>query len=125
MPTLVAVDGSEHGLDALALGRRLCAATAGELLVATVTPDAAEGERRLARFGRDGRTLHLDSVDPAVALAAAARDHDAALVVLGSSQRGRAGRVVPGTMERLLASGQHAVAVAPRGFWRVGDHPPL
>ena len=80
-----------RGRDALALGRILAQALDGELAVLT----AAEGET----------------------LAAAAREQDADLVVLGSTHRGPLGRIVPGTtMEHLLSGAPVAVAVAPPRF---------
>lgn len=89
--TLVGYLDTERGRDALALGRILAKARGGGLGVATVP----EGE----------------------ALAAAARDRGADLVVLGSTHRGPLGRVVPGTtMEHLLTGSPSAVAVAPPGF---------
>lgn len=125
MPTFVAIDGSDRALDALALGRRLAEAKGGELVIATVTPDPAEGERRLARYLREARTIHLESADPAAALHRAAREHGAAFIVLGASGRGAAGRALPGaTVERLLALGDLAVAVAPRGYWWAAGRSP-
>lgn len=82
---------TEHGRDALALGRILARARDAELGIVTVP----EGE----------------------ALATAAREQDADLVVLGSTHRGPLGRIVPGTtMEHLLSGAPVAVAVAPPGF---------
>jgi nucleotide-binding universal stress UspA family protein len=87
---------SERGRDALALGRILARALDAELGVATV----AEGET----------------------LAAAAREHGADLVALGSTHRGPLGRIVPGTtMEHLLAGAPVSVAVAPPGFAERAD----
>lgn len=93
MPATVLVGylDTERGRDALALGRILAEARGAALRVATLP----EGE----------------------ALADAAREQGADLVVLGSTHRGPLGRIVPGTtMEHLLGGAPCAVAVAPPGF---------
>ena len=53
------------------------------------------------------------------------RREDAALIVVGSTHTGRAGRVLPGsTAERLLHGSPCPVAVAPKGYTqRPGDEP--
>lgn len=82
---------TQRGRDALTLGHILARARDAKLDVITL----AEGEN----------------------LAAAAREKDADLVVLGSTHRGPVGRIVPGTtMENLLSGASCAVAVAPPGF---------
>jgi nucleotide-binding universal stress UspA family protein len=82
---------TERGKDAMALGQILARAEDAKLEMVT----AAEGE----------------------ALAAAAREKGAGLVVLGSTHRGPLGRIVPGTtMEHILGGAQVAVAVAPPRF---------
>jgi nucleotide-binding universal stress UspA family protein len=53
------------------------------------------------------------------ALHALARERDAALIVVGSTARGRPGRVLTGsTAERLLQGAPCPVAIAPRGYER-------
>ncbi|MDA0167449.1 universal stress protein, partial [Solirubrobacter ginsenosidimutans] len=53
------------------------------------------------------------------ALHAFARDEAASMIVVGSTARGHAGRVLPGsTAERLLHGSSCAVALAPRGYTR-------
>ena len=53
------------------------------------------------------------------ALHTLARDEAASLIVVGSTARGHAGRVLPGsTAERLLHGSPCAVALAPRGYVR-------
>jgi nucleotide-binding universal stress UspA family protein len=53
------------------------------------------------------------------ALHAFARDEGASMIVVGSTDRGHAGRVLPGsTAERLLHGSPSAVALAPRGYTR-------
>jgi len=91
---------NERGRDALALGRILAKARDSELRIVT----APEGE----------------------ALATAAREQDADLVVLGTTHRGPLGRIVPGTtMERLLGGAPCAIAVAPPGFGERADGEPV
>ena len=83
----------------------------------------AEGER-LAEAARDAfaesepvETVFVRSASPARELISEAADRDAAAIVVGSSHRGRAGRVLPGGVgERLLSGAPCAVLFAPRGF---------
>lgn len=95
---LVGYLDTEQGRDALELGRVLAGANHAEMLVVTAA-------------GEDGRDL-----------AGLARSEAADLVVLGSTHRGRLGRVVPGaTASRLLGEAPCAVAVAPPGFGKAAD----
>lgn len=63
-------------------------------------------------------TLHAEpSTSRVRGLRAAAGKLDASLLVVGASQRGRVGRVVPGaTAERLIHAAPCALAVAPRNY---------
>jgi nucleotide-binding universal stress UspA family protein len=67
--------------------------------------------------------LHAEaSSSPVRGLHDAAAALDAALLVAGSSHRGRLGRVMPGGVgERLLHSAPCAVALAPRGYTGADD----
>lgn len=90
---IVGFKDTPQGRDALRLGQLLARASGAEMLVATVP----------TKRGRD--------------LADLTRTESADLVVLGSTHRGRVGRVLPGAMAyRLLGEGPCAVAVAPPGF---------
>lgn len=86
---------------------------------------------QLRRFGEqliaDGATPLLEGVEfrrrvvlddsPARALLTLAASEESAILVAGSSRRGRAGRVFSGSIPtKLLSGGESAVAVAPEGF---------
>jgi nucleotide-binding universal stress UspA family protein len=62
-------------------------------------------------------TMHVGRGSPARVLHEKAEELEAALLVVGSSHRGRLGRVLTGsTTSRLLNGATSAVAVAPRGY---------
>ena len=136
---IIGVDGSERSEDALAFGRMLAVASGAPVTLATAYPwDVPtiyhgvgdyddflreEAEATLAR--RSDPLRDLPSVEtraipdssPARALQQLAEEQDAGIIVLGSSHRGRLGRVLPGsTAERLLHGAQCPVAVVPNGF---------
>ncbi len=134
-------DGSDQAGDALALTRLLAGPTGAHVLVACaypyqpLGPAAApigefasavreEADRALAaaRAGLgDGagtvETRPVPDSSPARALQHLAEDEDADLVVVGSTHRGRVGRVLIGAVpDRLLHGAPCAVAVSPLGF---------
>jgi len=133
---VVGIDGTERGLEALALARLLAVASGATLVVAAVhgldlrgdpevgmTPILRENaERRLDALeespsgaGWERRVIGAGS--PAHGLHDLAVDEAASLVVVGSSHRGALGRVLPGSVgERLLHGSPCPVAVAPRGY---------
>lgn len=115
---LVGFDGSPHGEAALALAAALTARD-GEVIVCCVqSPRTAAGRldpstprldlagaQRCVERGREllpeatlGHTLILEAGDVAPALLDAAGFHDAELLVLGSSHRGRAGQAILGSV---------------------------
>ncbi len=138
---LLGFDGSDQAADALALTRLLAGPTGARVQIACAYPyqplgptaepvgefaDAVreEAERALAaaraglgdRAGTVETRLVADS-SPARALQHLAEDEDADLVVVGSTHRGRVGRVLIGAVpDRLLHGAPCAVAVAPLGF---------
>ena len=143
-PCIVAgFDPSPSGYDAVALGRQLATAAGARLIVAHVYLEAVSAievmpppellaERRneaLARVERAHVVLEgFEPWEPVVyATEPAARGlHEVAeragaeLIVVGSTHRHGAGRVIPGaTAERLLHGSACPIAVAPAG-WR-GD----
>jgi nucleotide-binding universal stress UspA family protein len=139
-PVVVGVDGTDSGLDAAALAVRLAKATGAPLLVVCVYPEEprpgagpdaevrrhadAALEAARASLGADGTAEFraMPSTSPARALAELAEQDGAAVVVVGSSNRGAIGRVVSGsTAERLLHGTACPVAVAPRGYRRRTD----
>src|SRR5512139_1706672 len=146
---IVGYDSREEASDALSLGQALAEADAAELHVAVVLPrshvpfeEAIAGgalseqlDERL--FGRAERTLGsgeftrasldggLGGRSAARALYEYAEVQDADLIVVGSSHRGKLGRVLPGSVgESLLRGAPCAVAVAPRGYARA-EHPAI
>jgi nucleotide-binding universal stress UspA family protein len=139
-PILVGYDGSDEARDALALARVVATAARVPLVLTWVEPvgpfdipydavfqpiqaraeDAlAEVAQTLRREGFEVRTRVglLGSV--AEGIHEFAEEASAQLVVVGSSHRGRVGRVLAGTVgTRLFHGSPCPVAVAPRGLAR-------
>jgi len=138
---VVGYDGSGGARDALSLARELARADDAELLVACVwvsnplLGDALAGAGGLpgwfaTRFtevkaqlgGAAFRRFDLTNLSAPAALVELAEIERAEIIVLGSTHRGRVGRVVPGGVgERLLEDAPCAVAIAPRGYAH-GEH---
>src|SRR5262245_52473750 len=81
----------------------------------------AGGDRALAHLRGDTGVQTRCMVDVSVprALHDFARKQGSGLIVVGSTHRGRAGRVLPGsTAERVLHGAECAVALAPKGYRR-------
>jgi len=145
-PILVGYDGSEQSRDALALAKQLARATDSWLLLTWIEPvgpldlpyeavlrpiqdRAEEALDEVARHLRDEdyavgtRVGLLGSV--AQGIHELAEEESAELVVVGSSHRGRVGRVLAGTVgTRLLHGSPCPVAVAPRGLADAGQWRP-
>ncbi len=140
---IVGFDASEQSDDAMVLGQALAKAYGAELHIAIVLPrtripfeEAIAGgplsaqleerlyesaERRLggSEFVRASLDGEVGGRSAARALYEYARDCDADLIVVGSSHRGKVGRILPGSVgESLLRGAPCAVAVAPRTFAR-------
>ena len=140
---IVGFDASEQSDDALILGQALSKVDGAELHVAVVLPrtripfeEAIAGgqvsaqleeqlyesaERRLgkAKFVRASLDGEVGGRSAARALYEYAEDQDADLIVVGSSHRGKLGRILPGSVgESLLRCAPCAVAVAPSGVAR-------
>ncbi|HYN91079.1 MAG TPA: universal stress protein [Thermoleophilaceae bacterium] len=142
MSIVVGYDGRPEGRDALVLGASLARALHEPLLVASVFPSPetalgltavelrAEAERTAAE-GLAELPEDVEATDAVVPGRSAAQGlHDLAeteqpgAVVVGSSHRGRLGRVLAGTAASgLLATSPCPVAVAPRGLARQGGAP--
>jgi nucleotide-binding universal stress UspA family protein len=139
---IVGYDGSDQARDALALGRSLAKSTSATLLLAHVfrhdIPIApgwqqhidavrAGAEKQLAEATRtlvdlDVETQAVGSSSAAWGLQDLAESEHADVIVLGSSHRGRVGRVFMGSVsDRLFHGSPCAVAVAPRGFSQRSD----
>jgi len=136
---LIGVDGTPDGLDAIALANRL-AEPGGHLTLAHVYPGRPTPGRVSDRlFHAFYERAHADSIRlleaareesgvsaglvalgaPSVGrgLHTLAEEHEADLLVVGSSGRGAVGRVVIGDDTRASLNGATcAVAIAPRGY---------
>ncbi|MBK5218358.1 MAG: universal stress protein [Thermoleophilia bacterium] len=133
---IVGFDERPASRDALALGKALCEKTAAELIVASVRaywPEligpgdyarvVAEDEAWLSReatkvLGTQPFSTHVIAGGHETGgLKEIAAGENADLIVLGSTHRGRLGRVLPGSVgERVLNNSPCAVAIAPRGL---------
>ena len=130
MKVIVGFDGSAESRDALALAKQIVEPAAAELHVAAVlwVDDPDDHRERCERLFSQARSElgpqrflehPIRDVSAPKALHELAVAESADLVVLGSTHRGTAGRVVFGSVaERLLQGGPCAVAVAPKGFGR-------
>jgi nucleotide-binding universal stress UspA family protein len=132
---IVGFDGGEESRDALRLGdwvARSCDARLGvafvdeidtltqvgvenlesrESLYAQVFDQAAE------QLGNDEFARHTLIGSVPLALEVVAEETGADMIVVGSTHRGKAGRVIPGSVgDRLLSGAPCSVAVAPRGY---------
>lgn len=133
---IVGVDGRSGGRDACALARALSGPGTVLVLVA-VGPDEparwrgpSDGDRiawsgdALAALeslrddaGIDGELFALPDASVGRGLRRAAEDRHADLIVVGSSHRGRVGRILLGDDSRAVLHGASCpVAVAPRGY---------
>lgn len=136
-PILVGFDGSEHGRDALALGRALAATLSTRLVVVIAytperwlwAPGTAEPmdqhERELVMARAEAAFSGQDRVEfrtvawpsAAGALHAEAERERAQIIVVGSSHRGTLGRMLLGTVtQEVLDAAPCAVAIAPPGL---------
>jgi len=136
-PVIVGFDGSEHGSDALALGRTLADRLGtGLLVVIAYTPEKwrwapgtaspmDESERKLVVARAEAALSGLDDVEvrtvgsgsAAGVLHAEAERERAPLIVVGSTHRGVVGRVLFGTVtQEALDAAPCPVAVAPVGL---------
>jgi nucleotide-binding universal stress UspA family protein len=144
---LVGVDNSERSEDAIAFARRLTDASGAEILVACAYPYSDSPSRASNLAYREalrddaleivetmaghvgGTSEHVQIVvtpnpSPPHALHKLADAERAALIVVGSTHTGRAGRVLPGsTGERLLHGSPCAVAVVPKDYQKVATAP--
>lgn len=133
---LVGFDERPASRDALALGKALCERTGAELIVASVRPywpeliGPAEYARAVAEdeawLGREAiKVLGEQRFSTSViagghetsGLKEIAAAEQADVIVVGSTHRGRLGRVMPGSVgERVLNNAPCAVAIAPLGL---------
>jgi nucleotide-binding universal stress UspA family protein len=139
---IIGVDGRAESRDAVQLASELAAGTGAELDVAAVLDysplpiDLEPYEVALRdHFERifeqvsaqdPGLTYtphRLTGPSPAGSLSGLAEELEPMMIVLGSTHRGRLGRVLPGSLgDRLLGGGPSPIAIAPRGYAKTG-HP--
>ena len=136
-PIVIGYDGSEHGRDALALGRALGATLSAPLLVViaytpqqwlwapgTAEPMDEPAREQLLEQARaafpDEDAVEIRTVaspSAAGALHAEAERVGASIIVVGCSHRGRMSRALLGTVaQEVLDAAPAAVAVAPAGL---------
>ena len=136
---IVGVDQSEGSNDAIALASSLAGITGAELMLVNVFPYDTRPSRALnsefeAYLRQDSEELlerlsgaldasvetkAVPNTTAAHGLHELAEQEDAALIVVGSTHTGRAGRVLPGsTGERLLHGSPCPVAIVPKGYTR-------
>ncbi|HSD82205.1 MAG TPA: universal stress protein [Solirubrobacteraceae bacterium] len=128
---VVGIDGTDRGLDALALARGLADPGATTLHLVAVGTDRARAEHDLAA-AHDAAGDDLPVETWAVARHSAAHGlHDACedlradLLTVGSTHRGALGRTLLGGVgEQALHASPCAVAVAPLGHRQGGGSPP-
>ena len=136
-PILVGLALRDDDAAVVALAHELATATGAPLafchaypfqpLIAIPPPEwvqelQAQCEARLRSAAGDAPAICRAGPSPAGALHEVADELGAALIVVGSSHRGRVGRVLPGGVgEHLLHSAPCPVAIAPRGYAQPPD----
>ena len=116
-PILIAFDPLRDDRGPVELGLVAHELTGAPLIVATVSPVEQEVEQPSLPVPFEFE--RLTDVSPPQALHRAAEESGAGLIVVGSTARSPAGRVLPGsTAQRLLSGAMCAVALAPRGWER-------
>jgi nucleotide-binding universal stress UspA family protein len=93
--------------------------TGADVIVAAVADETIEPALSRLRDELGIQTRIITHASVPHALHTLAHDESASMIVVGSTARGHAGRVLPGsTAERLLHGSPCAVALAPRGYVR-------
>jgi nucleotide-binding universal stress UspA family protein len=123
-PILVGYDVERGDRAPLEFGLAAASFTEAPLIVACVQGPAQSLDSVAYELRRDGIDVDvrpLAGPSAARALHEAAEEFGAALLVVGSTERGRIGRVLPGsTAERLMHGAPCPIAVVPRG-WKRSD----
>jgi nucleotide-binding universal stress UspA family protein len=142
---VVGYNGTPQGEDGIALGVRLAEATGAAVILGYVYPQQPpwfsstrpyqralrdeirgvfDAARKLVPDSLHIQTLTLGSGSPARGLHDLAEGESADLLVLGSTHRGAAGRVLVGTVaETLLTGAPCAVAIAPHAYRERASEP--
>jgi nucleotide-binding universal stress UspA family protein len=140
---LIGVDNSGRSEDAIAFGQRIADAAGADMVIACAYPYTDVPSRAANAALRDNAldtaktmasylaadpervwTVVTANPSPAHALQKIGDTQRAALIVVGSTHAGRAGRVLPGsTGERLLHGAPCSVAVVPNGYHKRASEP--
>ncbi len=116
-PILIGFDGTDGGRDALELGRVLNAIQGSPTIVATPHVTGLAEEARSALGDPAAETQEIGVLLPAMMLVESAKRHHAGTLVVGSTRRGRVGRVLLGSdIEQILHRTMGDVVVAPNGY---------
>lgn len=140
---VVAVDAGERTLDSISLGGDFARLLGAGVVLFSAFPYApmedlegtyerearAEGKRILLELGETLEGVEVTdawvvaSNSPARELQRISEQDGIGLIVVGSTHRGRVGRVVPGSVgERLLSGSACPVAIAPVGYAEREEH---
>jgi nucleotide-binding universal stress UspA family protein len=123
-PILVGYDPKSSDRCPVAFGLRAARFTGAPLIVASAGDEEPSGA--LDGLGEDAEAVavelvRLDGTSAPRALHEEAEERDAGLLVVGSTNRGAVGRVLPGsTSDRLLHGAPCPIAVVPHG-WHAGE----
>lgn len=132
---VVGFDGTDEARDALCFAGRLARLEHDEILVAAaglfepqMSTEAEERDSKLSRRALFDKALEelggrrfepriVEGLPVAPGLIALAEEEEADLLVVGTTHRGRIGRVLPGSVgAQLLHGATCPVAIVPRGF---------
>ena len=116
-PVLIGFDGTDGGRDALELGRVL-SSIQGSPSVVAIPHNSGLGEEARSTLGDPAaETQEIGVLLPAMMLLESAKRHHAATLVVGSTRRGRMGRVLLGSdVEQILRRTRCEVAIAPSDY---------
>lgn len=116
-PVLIGFDGADGGCDALELGRVLSSIRESRCIVAIPEAEPFATEARTALGDYEAEVHVIGVLSPALQLVEYAKREDAGTLVVGSTRRGKIGRVLLGsTSEQVLHRAPCEVVVAPRGY---------
>lgn len=116
-PVLIGFDGSDGGRDALELGRVLSSIEGSRCIVAMPHDADLADEARTALGDPAAETEEIGILSPSMMLVESVNRHRAGTLVVGSTRRGRVGRVLLGSdVEQILHRDPCDVVVAPGGY---------
>jgi nucleotide-binding universal stress UspA family protein len=116
-PILIGFDGSDGGRDALELGRLLSSIEGSRCIVAFPHDLGLAEEARMALGDPRAEAEEIGVLLPSMMLVQSANRHRAGTLVVGSTRRGRVGRILLGSdVEQILHKDPCDVLVAPSGY---------